>query len=100
MELLNIIRPTIAIVWFVTFAAQCTDPQGDSPRVRPRSTPLPPFTSSVDGIAAYDLAWLGEHIAKGSLILLELLHEFRGAVLPSPQGQPAAGCADVRADAR
>ncbi|MFF0549682.1 cytochrome P450 [Streptomyces sp. NPDC004311] len=85
VELLNIIRPTIAITWFITFAAHAlhrwpqhqellsADPQGDyaqafAHEVR-RFYPFAPF---VGGLAADDLTWQGEHIAKGSLILLDL----------------------------
>ncbi|MEU6974986.1 cytochrome P450 [Streptomyces sp. NPDC046371] len=85
VELLNIVRPTIAIAWFVTFAAHAlhrwphhrgllrADPTGVhavafAHEVR-RFYPFAPF---VGGLAARDLTWQGERIEEGAMVLLDL----------------------------
>ncbi|OKK22280.1 cytochrome [Streptomyces sp. CB00455] len=85
VELLNIIRPTVAVAWFATFAAHAlhrwpphrdllrSDPQGAyaeafAHEVR-RFYPFAPF---VGGLAARDLTWRGESVAKDTLVLLDL----------------------------
>lgn len=85
VELLNIIRPTVAIAWFTTFAAHAlyrwprhrdllrADTTGSYARefsheVR-RFYPFAPF---VGGLAAADLTWQDRKIPKGALVLLDL----------------------------
>lgn len=85
VELLNLIRPTVAIAWFATFAAHAlhrwplhrdllrADTEGTyavafAHEVR-RFYPFAPF---VGGLAEQDLTWHGEHIAKDTLVLLDL----------------------------
>lgn len=85
VELLNIIRPTVAVAWFATFAAHALhrwphhrtllreDTGGEyaeafAHEVR-RFYPFAPF---VGGLAARDLTWHGYDIPKGSLVLLDL----------------------------
>ncbi|MGW7348498.1 cytochrome P450 [Streptomyces sp. NPDC054854] len=85
VELLNIIRPTIAIAWFATFAGHAlhrwpqhrdllrADTGGSyaeafAHEVR-RFYPFAPF---VAGLAAQDFAWHGEHVPKDALVLLDL----------------------------
>ncbi|MFC0438325.1 cytochrome P450 [Kutzneria buriramensis] len=83
VELLNVIRPTAALSWFVTFAAHALHrwPEhreslaagGDyavafAHEVR-RFYPFVPFLA---GLAARDLDWLGEEIPEGSLVLLDI----------------------------
>ncbi|MEU9160464.1 cytochrome P450 [Streptomyces sp. NPDC048424] len=85
VELLNIIRPTVAIAWFATFAAHAlhrwpqhrdllrADTEGSyaeafAHEVR-RFYPFAPF---VAGLAAQDLTWHGEHVPKDALVLLDL----------------------------
>lgn len=85
VELLNIIRPTVAVAWFATFAAHAlhrwphhrdllqADADGDyaeafAHEVR-RFYPFAPF---VGGLAAHDLTWHGHDIPKDSLVLLDL----------------------------
>jgi fatty-acid peroxygenase len=84
VELLNIIRPTTAVAWFVAFAAHALIrwPQhrqrlagGDAAfadafahEVR-RFYPFAPF---VGGRAARDLEWDGERIPENSMVLLDL----------------------------
>ncbi|MFF8809970.1 cytochrome P450 [Streptomyces omiyaensis] len=85
VELLNIVRPTVAIAWFAAFAAHALHrwPQHREPlrkdedgryarafahEVR-RFYPFAPF---VGGLAATDLTWRGEPVAEDTLILLDL----------------------------
>ncbi|MFF1414561.1 cytochrome P450 [Streptomyces sp. NPDC058289] len=85
VELLNIIRPTVSIAWYAAFAAHAlhrwplhrdllrADPEGShaeafAHEVR-RFYPFAPF---VGGLAAQDLTWHGEHVPKGTLVLLDL----------------------------
>ncbi|MCB5164994.1 cytochrome P450 [Streptomyces bambusae] len=85
VELLNVIRPTVALTWFVTFAAHALHREpalrdelraADTPahetafahEVR-RFYPFAPFTA---GLAAADLDWHGRPIAKDTLVLLDL----------------------------
>ncbi|GIH96987.1 cytochrome P450 [Planobispora siamensis] len=84
VELLNVIRPTTAVAWFVAFSAHALHrwPQhraalrgGDvsfaeafTHEVR-RFYPFAPF---VGGRAVKDLTWKGEHIPAGSLVLLDI----------------------------
>ncbi|WP_411103117.1 cytochrome P450 [Streptomyces sp. cmx-4-9] len=84
-ELLGLVRPTVAVAWFATFAAHAlhrwpghrellrSDTRGAyteafAHEVR-RFYPFAPF---VGGVAAQDLTWRGEPVAKGSLVLLDL----------------------------
>ena len=84
VELLNIIRPTVAVCWFVSYA-------GHALRLRPdlrerlaeddteyavafahelrRFYPFAPFTG---GRAVTDLEWRGEPIPAGAMVLLDL----------------------------
>jgi fatty-acid peroxygenase len=84
VELLNVIRPTVAVSWFVAFAAHALHrwPEhrerlraGDSAyaaafvhEVR-RFYPFAPF---LGGRAATDLSWHGEHVPAGGLVLLDV----------------------------
>ncbi|MEV1333280.1 cytochrome P450 [Micromonospora costi] len=84
VELLNIIRPTVAVTWFVAFAAHALhrwpehrerlrtgDPafaEAYAHEVR-RFYPFAPF---VGGRAAADVEWGGVRIPSGTLVLLDL----------------------------
>ncbi|MFC9294133.1 cytochrome P450 [Streptomyces sp. NPDC057011] len=84
VELLNIIRPTVAITWFVTFAAHAlhrhpsqrdqlraggpADARAFAHEVR-RFYPFVPF---IGGLAARDLTYAGERIPAGTLLLLDV----------------------------
>lgn len=84
VEVLNILRPTVAVTWFATFAAHALHrwPEhrsalsGDDPayayafaqEVR-RFYPFAPF---IGGLAAEQLEWLGRPIRPGTLVLLDL----------------------------
>jgi fatty-acid peroxygenase len=84
VELLNILRPTVAVSWFVTFAAHALHlhPQY---RTALRSGDLAfatafthevrrfyPFAPFVGGRAVKDLRWKGEPIPAGSTMLVDL----------------------------
>ncbi|WP_285741213.1 cytochrome P450 [Lentzea sp. NBRC 105346] len=83
VELLNVIRPTVAVCWFVAYAGHALHrrPQHREPlraggdfavafahELR-RFYPFAPF---LGGRAARDLTWQGEHVPEGSLVLLDL----------------------------
>ncbi|RGC66755.1 Fatty-acid peroxygenase [Micromonospora sp. MW-13] len=84
VELLNVIRPTVAVCWFVTFAAHALHRWPDvRDRLRGRATGYPeafvhevrrfyPFAPFVGGRAVKDLSWQGEPITAGSIVLLDL----------------------------
>ncbi|KOU79143.1 cytochrome P450 [Streptomyces sp. XY66] len=85
VELLNIIRPTVAIAWFVTFAAHALHrwPEHRGPLRGDTSGHLAtgfahevrrfyPFAPFVGGLAARDLQWRGEIVPAGTLLLLDL----------------------------
>ncbi|MGW7188287.1 cytochrome P450 [Streptomyces sp. NPDC054838] len=94
VELLNIIRPAVAVAWFATFAAHAlhrwphhldplsSDPEGTyavafAHEVR-RFYPFAPF---VGGLAARDLIWHGVDIPKDTLVLLDLYGQDHDPVL-------------------
>ncbi|WP_344971247.1 cytochrome P450 [Streptosporangium fragile] len=84
VELLNVIRPTVAVTWFVTFAAHAlhrwprhraalrdgdaTLTEAFAHEVR-RFYPFAPF---VGGRAVRELSWRGERIPAGALVLLDV----------------------------
>ncbi|WIM93078.1 cytochrome P450 [Actinoplanes oblitus] len=84
VELLNVLRPTVAVSWFVTFAGhalhrwpELRDPLRDGDlgyavafahELR-RFYPFAPF---VGGTAVRDLTFQDEHIPSGSLVLLDI----------------------------
>ena len=84
VEVLNILRPTVAVSWFAAFAAHAlhrwperrTALRGDDPaaalafaqEVR-RFYPFAPF---IGGLAAERLEWAGRTIRPGTLVLLDL----------------------------
>jgi fatty-acid peroxygenase len=97
VELLNVIRPTVAVAWFVAFTGHALHRwpehrtrlrEGDSAyavafahEVR-RFYPFAPF---VGGRAVTDLTWRGEPIPTGALVLLDLFGQNHDAALwPQP----------------
>ncbi|MFE0678329.1 cytochrome P450 [Streptomyces sp. NPDC058867] len=96
VELLNLVRPTVAVAWFVTLAAHAlhrwphhrsaleTDGAyavAFAQEVR-RFYPFAPFTA---GLAVTDTHWGGVDIAEGSLVLLDLYgHNHDPALWPDP----------------
>ncbi|MGW0389997.1 cytochrome P450 [Streptomyces sp. NPDC003042] len=97
VELLNIIRPTVALAWFAAFAAHALhrDP-GQRERLRAddgayarafahevrRFYPFAPF---VGGLAARDLEFQGEKIREGTMVLLDVYgHHHDPELWPEP----------------
>lgn len=84
VELLNIIRPTVAIAWFVTFAAHAlhrhpgerdklrTDDPAHARAFAHEVRRFYPFVPFVGGVAARDLTYAGEHLPAGTLLLLDV----------------------------
>ncbi|MFB4284584.1 cytochrome P450 [Nonomuraea sp. MTCD27] len=84
VELLNVIRPTAAVAWYVTFAAHALHrwPEqrealrdGDAAHAEAFVHELRrfyPFAPFVGGRAVRDLSWAGERIPAGSLVLLDV----------------------------
>ncbi|OLF14799.1 cytochrome P450 [Actinophytocola xanthii] len=82
VELLNVIRPTVAVCWFVAYAGHALHrwPEyrdalaaghGVTEFVQElrRFYPFAPF---IGGRAVRDLSWHGEHIPAGAMVLLDL----------------------------
>ncbi|MFD7326374.1 cytochrome P450 [Streptomyces sp. NPDC059875] len=96
VELLNIVRPTVAIAWYLVFAAHAMDRRpGQRQLLREDTSPLAgpypeayaashaelfahevrrfyPFVPFVGGLAAADLRRDGQEIAEGTLLLLDV----------------------------
>ncbi|GAB3204759.1 fatty-acid peroxygenase [Marinactinospora endophytica] len=97
VELLNILRPTVAVAWFVAYAAHALHlwPR-HRPRLRQDGTAYVeafvhevrrfyPFAPFVAGRAVRDLSWRGEPIPAGALVLLDLYGQNHDAGLwPDP----------------
>lgn len=82
VELLNILRPVVAVSWYVVFAAHALHRW---PRCRERMAEpdfaeafaqevrrFYPFAPFVGGKAAANLSWLGEEIPEGAIVLLDV----------------------------
>ncbi|MDQ1041097.1 fatty-acid peroxygenase [Streptomyces sp. V3I8] len=84
VEILNVIRPTVAVCWFVAYAGHALHHR---PEVRERLREddpayavafahelrrFYPFAPFVGGLAVADLRWRGELVPAGSLVLLDL----------------------------
>ncbi|GAA4608016.1 fatty-acid peroxygenase [Actinoplanes octamycinicus] len=84
VELLNVLRPTVAVSWFVTFAGHALHRW---PRLRDRLRDgdlgyavafahelrrFYPFAPFVGGLAVRDLTFQGEHIPRNALVLLDI----------------------------
>jgi fatty-acid peroxygenase len=97
VELLNIIRPTVAVSWFVAFTGHALQ-RWPELRVSLRDGDLAyavafaqelrrfyPFAPFVGGRAVRDLTWRGEHIPARSLVLLDVYGQDHDATLwPEP----------------
>ncbi|KMO93415.1 cytochrome P450 [Streptomyces roseus] len=98
VELLNIIRPTVAIAWFAAFAAHALHrwPAHREPLRKDTGSRYArafahevrrfyPFAPFVGGLAVSDLTWRGENIAKDTLVLLDLYgHDHDPGLWDSP----------------
>lgn len=84
VELLNVIRPTVAVCWYVMFAAHALH-RWPAQRARLRAGDpgyaeafahevrrFYPFAPFVGGRAVTDLTWQGESVPAGALVLLDL----------------------------
>lgn len=97
VELLNVLRPTVAVSWFVAFTAHALH-RWPEQRVQLRDGGLPyavafahevrrfyPFAPFVGGRAVRDLIWEGERIPAGSMVLLDIFGQDHDAALwPQP----------------
>lgn len=84
VELLNVIRPTVAVTWYVTFAAHALHRhQGQRDQLRTDGPEharafahevrrFYPFVPFIGGLAARDLTHAGEAIPAGTLLLLDV----------------------------
>jgi fatty-acid peroxygenase len=84
VELLNVIRPTVAVCWFVAFAGHalhrwpeqrpllCQDDAAYTEAFVHELRRFYPFAPFVGGRAVTDRSWLGEPIPHGALVLLDL----------------------------
>ncbi|MEV4937267.1 cytochrome P450 [Streptomyces zaomyceticus] len=84
VELLNVVRPTVAITWFTTFAAQALH-RFPAVREELRADQGPyarafahevrrcyPFVPFVGGLAARDLRFDGQEVPEGTMVLLDV----------------------------
>jgi fatty-acid peroxygenase len=97
VELLNIIRPTVAVSWFVAFTAHALH-RWPEQRALLRDGGMPyavafanevrrfyPFAPFVGGRAVQDLTWQGEHIPAQSMVLLDIYgQDHDPALWPEP----------------
>ncbi|MGC9501724.1 cytochrome P450 [Streptomyces sp. WG7] len=84
VELLNVIRPTVAVCWFVAYAGHALRARPDVRERLREDDPayavafahelrrFYPFAPFLGGRAVTDLEWRGESIPSGALILLDL----------------------------
>jgi len=84
VELINILRPTVAIAWYVTFAAlalhqypECRQAlaagdDGDLERFVQEVRRFYPFFPTVGGRVQRPFDWRGHHFAKGAWVLLDI----------------------------
>ena len=97
VELLNILRPTVAVSWFVTFAAHAMHRWPDvGERVREGDATylgdfvqevrrFYPFAPFVGGRATKNQAWRGQQIPAGAMVLLDLYGQNHDSALwPKP----------------
>jgi fatty-acid peroxygenase len=84
VEVLNVIRPTVAVSWFLTFAAHALHrwpehrallADDNAPYARAFAHEIRrfyPFAPFVGGLAATGLHWDGQDIPEGTMVLLDL----------------------------
>lgn len=97
VEVLNVLRPTCAVAWFVAFAGhamhrwpRCRDRlrEGDPAYAEAFAHELRrfyPFAPFVGGRALRDLTWDGERIPRGTIVLLDLYGQNHdGSLWPAP----------------
>ncbi|SCL30951.1 cytochrome P450 [Micromonospora inyonensis] len=91
VELLNIIRPTVAVSWYVAFAAHALHRwPGHRDRLRADDPAFTeafaqevrrfyPFAPFVGGRAVRDLEWGGERVPAGAMVLLDIYGQHHDA---------------------
>ncbi|QIP88153.1 cytochrome P450 [Streptomyces sp. Tu 2975] len=97
VEVLNIIRPTAAVAWFMAFAAHALHRWPRQRELLREGGPayaeafahevrrFYPFAPFLGGVAVRDLEWRGERIAEGTLVLLDVYgHHHDPALWPHP----------------
>ncbi|WP_236244743.1 cytochrome P450 [Streptomyces sp. CC210A] len=84
VELLNVLRPTVAVSWYVAFAAHAlhrwpehrgrlrAGDDGDATAFAHEVRRFYPFTPFLAGRAARDLSWRGEELPAGGLLILDV----------------------------
>ncbi|MEE1929908.1 cytochrome P450 [Streptomyces sp. TRM 70351] len=84
VELLNVLRPTVAVSWFTAFAGHAlhrypghrerlrTDDSGYAEAFAHEVRRFYPFAPFVAGRAVRDLTWRGEPVPAGAMVLLDL----------------------------
>ncbi|MFF0462552.1 cytochrome P450 [Streptomyces mexicanus] len=84
VELLNVVRPTAAVTWFVVFAAHALHHRPEVARRLREGDPVfatafahevrrfYPFAPFVGGRAARDLSWHGRSVPAGGVVLLDV----------------------------
>jgi fatty-acid peroxygenase len=84
VELLNVVRPTVAVCWFVAYAAHAlyrwpehraalkSGVDGFADAFAHEVRRFYPFAPFVAGRAVRDLTWQGEKIPEGALVMLDL----------------------------
>ncbi|MFK4149201.1 cytochrome P450 [Streptomyces sp. NPDC004065] len=84
VELLNVLRPTVAVSWFVAFAAHALHRRPElGERLRGGDTAFTaafvhevrrfyPFAPFLGGLAARDLSWRGHSLPAGGLVVLDV----------------------------
>ncbi|WP_340559757.1 cytochrome P450 [Streptomyces sp. GSL17-111] len=91
VEVLNVLRPTVAVAWYAAFAAHALhrwpahrERLADADHAYAFADEVRrfyPFAPFVAGRAATDLTWEGEHIPAGTLLLLDLYGQNHDAEL-------------------
>lgn len=93
VELLNLVRPTVAVAWFVAFAAHAIHRRpdlrpllaaGDTEQVRSVVHELRrfyPFAPFVGAVAREPMIWSGVNIEPGGLVLLDIYGQHHDATL-------------------
>jgi len=97
VEVLNVVRPTVAITWFVAYAAHALHRwPGHRARLRAGDRPFAvafahevrrfyPFAPFIGGRSPREVAWDGERVPAGSMVLLDLWGQCHDANLfPEP----------------
>ncbi|HEX6340109.1 cytochrome P450 [Umezawaea sp.] len=93
VELLNVVRPTVAVAWFVAFAAHAlhrwpdhrealrSGDAGFATAFTHEVRRFYPFAPFLGGRAVRDLSWRGEPIPEGSLVLLDVFGQNHDAAV-------------------